>query len=197
VVVFANIGALFFLPIFLRQVNDFSPLQSGLATLPESAVSLVTAAGIARLIGRWGGRRILLAGLTVGSAGLVLLGLAIPISYAAMVVPLMMLGFSFGSVVTVAADLVLTSASEDRVGAATGISETAFELGTALGIALTGSAVSVIYLLVSGAPANFSKAVDSRAFTLSLGANCVIVGLLLATVTFGVARALRTRRVQA
>ena len=197
VIVFANIGVLFFLPIFLRQVGDFSPLQSGMATLPESVVSLVTAAYAARLIGRWGHRRILVAGLTTGSAGLILLGLAIPISYPAMVVPLMLMGFSFGSVVTVASDLVLTSASADRVGAATGISETAFELGTALGIALTGSAVSVIYLFISGAQANFSETVDARAFTLSLGANCVIVGLLLAGVTYAVARALRTRQPQA
>lgn len=197
VIVFANIGVLFFLPIFLRQVGDFSPLQSGMATLPESVVSLVTAAYAARLIGRWGHRRILVAGLTTGSAGLVLLGLAIPISYPAMVVPLMLMGFSFGSVVTVASDLVLTSASADRVGAATGISETAFELGTAMGIALTGSAVSVIYLFISGAQANFSETVDARAFTQSLGANCVIVGVLLAAVAFTVARALRTRQPQA
>ena len=197
VIVFANIGALFFLPIFLRQVGDFSPLQSGLATLPESVVSLVVASNTARLIGWWGHRRTLLTGLVVGSVGLVLLGLTLPISYPAMVVPLMLLGFSFGSVVTVASDLVLTSASADRVGAATGISETAFELGTALGIALTGSAVSVVYLLVSGAAANFGEAVDPRAFTVSLGANCVIVGLLLGAVTYAVARALRTRQPQA
>ncbi len=197
VIVFANIGALFFLPIFLRQVGDFSPLQSGLATLPESVVAMVTAASTARLIGRWGHRSILLSGLTAGSAGLILLGVAIPISYPAMVVPLMLMGFSFGSVVTVASDLVLTSASADRVGAATGISETSFELGTALGIALTGSAVSVIYTLVGDGKAKFSEAVDPRAFTLSLGANCVIVGVLLAVVTYAVARALRVRQPQA
>lgn len=193
IIVFANIGALFFLPIFLRQVGDFSALQSGLATLPESVVSLVTAAYTARLIGRWGHRKVLLLGLSVGSTGLILLGVTLPMSYAAMVIPLMLLGFSFGSVVTVASDLVLTSASADRVGAATGISETAFELGTALGIALTGSTVSVIYILVSGGSANFSESVDARAFTLSLGANCVIVGVLLAVTTAVIARALRSR----
>ncbi len=193
IIVFANIGALFFLPIFLRQVGDFSPLQSGLATLPESIVSLVTATVTARLIGRWGHRRILLLGLSVGAVGLVGLGLTIPIGYLAMVIPLMLLGFSFGSVVTVSSDLVLTSASADRVGAATGISETAFELGTALGIALTGSAVSVLYLLISGGSANFSEAVDPRAFTLGLGGNCVIVGLLLGVITALIARALRSR----
>jgi DHA2 family multidrug resistance protein-like MFS transporter len=193
IIVFANIGALFFLPIFLRQVGDFSPLQSGLATLPESLVSLVTATFTARLIGRWGHRRILLLGLSVGAVGLVGLGLTIPISYPAMVIPLMLMGFSFGSVVTVSSDLVLTSASADRVGAATGISETAFELGTALGIALTGSAVSGLYLVISGASATFGEAVDPRAFTLGLGGNCVIVGLLLGVVTAVIARALRSR----
>ena len=191
VIVFANIGALFFLPIFLRQVGDFSPLQSGMATLPESIVSLITATYTARLIGRWGHRRTLLTGLAVGAAGLILLGLAMPMSYAAMVFPLMLLGFSFGSVVTVTSDLVLTSASADRVGAATGISETAFELGTALGIAITGSAVAVLYLLITGSPANFSANVDHRGFTWSMGGYCVICGLLLGVVTIVVARALR------
>lgn len=189
VIVFANVGALFFLPIFLRQVGDFSPLQSGLATLPESIVSLVTASSTAGLIGRWGHRRTLLVGLAVGGIGLVLLGLAIPLSYAAMVLPLMLLGFSFGSVVTVASDLVLTSAS-DRVGAATGISETSFELGTALGIAITGSVVSVLYMVFSDGAASFGESADPRAFTLSLAGNCVLGGLLLTAVTVAVARAL-------
>ena len=193
IIVFANIGALFFLPIFLRQVGDFSPLQSGLATLPESIVSLVTAVCTARLIGRWGHRRVLLAGLSAGAVGLISLGLTIPVSYSAMVIPLMLLGFSFGSVVTVSSDLVLTSASADRVGAATGISETAFELGTALGIALTGSAVSVLYLVISGGAANFSEAVDPRGFTLGLAGNCIIVGVLLGVITAVIARALRSR----
>lgn len=190
VIVFANIGALFFLPIFLRQIGDFSPLQSGLATLPESIAGLFTAAAAARLIGRWGHRRTLLTGLAFGAAGLILLGLMLPVSYAAMVVPLILLGISFGSVVTVTSDLVLTSASADRVGATTGISETAFELGTALGIAITGSAVSLLYLTITGGPANFSGAVDPRGFTLSMAANCVLGGLLLGAVTLAVGRML-------
>ncbi len=191
VILFANIGALFFLPIFLRQIGDFSPLQSGLATLPESIVSLLVASNTARLIGRWGHRRTLLIGLAVGTAGLLLLGLALPVSYVAMVFPLMLLGFSFGAVVTVTSDLVLTSASADRVGAATGISETAFELGTALGIAITGSAVSLFYLVIIGSPANFGENVDRHGFTLSMSANCVLTAVLLGAVTLGIARTLR------
>jgi len=190
VIVFANIGALFFLPIFLRQVGDFSPLQSGLATLPESIVGLITASTTARLIGRWGHHRTLVVGLAVGGIGLLLLGVAIPLSYAAMVIPLMLLGFSFGSVVTVGSDLVLTSASADRVGAATGISETSFELGTALGIAITGSVVSVLYMVFSDGAASFGESADPRAFTLSLAGNCMLGGLLLTAVAVAVGRAL-------
>ncbi len=193
VILFANVGALFFLPIFLRQVSGFSPLQSGLAMLPTSVVSLLAASNTARLIARWGHRRTLLCGLVAGAVGLILLGVTLPISYPAIVAPLMLLGFSFGSVVTVAADLVLTSASADRVGAATGISETSFELGNALGIAITGSAVSVLYLLVTGGSADFTSAVDPRGFTWSFGGNCVLVGVALAVITAVLARALRER----
>ncbi len=196
VVVFANIGALFFLPIFLRQVGEFSALQSGLALLPESLAGLVTAMTAGRLIRKWNHRGAMLVGLAAGAVAMVLLGLTIPISYPAMVGPLLVLGFSFGLVVTTASDLVLTSASADRVGAATGISETAFELGNALAIALTGSAVSVLYLVIGGSSANLSDAVDSRAFTLSLAGNCIIVGVLLGVVTIVVARALRTGSVR-
>lgn len=192
VTVFANIGALFFLPILFHQVGGFSPLQSGLALLPESLAGLVTAATAERLIRTWGHRRAILTGLGTGSCSMFLLGLAVPQSYAAMVFPLVLLGFSFGLVVTTASDLVLTSASADRAGAATGISETSFELGNALAIALTGSAVSVFYLLIDGTAANFSDAVDPRGFTLSLAGSCAISGVMLALVTIAVARTLRS-----
>lgn len=191
VTVFANIGALFFLPILLRQVGNFSALQSGLALLPESIAGLITAATAERLIRRWGHRRSMLTGLAAGSCAMLLLGLTIPVSYGAMVFPLVLLGFSFGLVVTTSSDLVLTSASADRAGAATGISETSFELGNALAIALTGSAVSVFYLLITGVGANFSEAVDPHALTLSLAASCAISGAMLGVVTVTVGRALR------
>ncbi len=193
VIVYANVGALFFLPIFLRQVGGFSSLQSGMATLPESIVSLITATYIAKLIGRWGHRRMLLTGMAVGATGLTLLGLTMPLSYPAMVFPLMLLGFSFGSAVTVASDLVLTSASADRVGAATGISETAFELGTALGIAITGSAVALLYLVITGSSADFSADVDQHGFTWGMGGYCIACGLAVGVVTVVVARLLGGR----
>ena len=193
VIVFANVGTLFFLPIYLRQVNDFSALQSGLALLPDSLVSIVAATNAGRLVRRWGDRRVLLLGLTVGGVGLMALGVALPISYGAMVVPLMMIGFSFAVVVTVGSEIVLTSASEDRVGAATGISETAFELGNALGIAVIGSLVSVFYLMATGSPANLTAAVDASGFSTAITATSIICGALLLVTAAVVARAVSSR----
>ena len=191
VTVFANVGALFFVPIYLRQVNDFSALQSGMALLPDSLTSVVAATNTGRLVRRWGDRRVLLLGLAVGAVGLVALGVTIPISYAAIVVPLMMIGFSFALVVTAASDMVLTSASADRVGAATGISEASFELGNALGIALIGSLVSVLYFLSTGSQANLTEAVDPGGFTAAMTGTSVICGLLVAVTTIVAARAVR------
>ena len=188
--VFANVGALFFIPIYLRQVSDFTSLQAGMALLPDSVVSMLTAPNVGRMIRKWGHRRVLLTGLGVGTAGLALLGLTIGVSYPAIVIPLAMIGFSFALVNTGANDLVLSSASEDRVGAATGIAETAFELGAALGIALVGSVVSVIYRVVTGTPGDLSAAVDGRGFTIAMTGTALISAVLMAATTIGVARAL-------
>lgn len=192
--VFANVGVLFFLPIYLRQVGGFSALQSGMAALPDALTSMLVAPATSRLVGRWGHRRVLIAGLAMGGVGLTALGLAIRFQYVAMVVPLMLVGCAFALVITAGSDLVLTSASEDRLGAATGISETAFELGNALGIAIVGSVVSVVYLLATGAASNFSGTVDARGFTTAMTGTGLFTGALLALTTVVVARVLRPSR---
>ena len=195
--VFANVGALFFVPIYLRQVSDFSALQSGMALLPDSLASVVAATNTARLVRRWGGIRVMLVGVGLGGVGLVSLGITLPISYPAIVIPLVLIGLSFALVVTAGSDIVLTSASEDRIGAATGISETSFELGNALGIALIGSLVSVLYFLSTGSPANLTESVDGVGFAAAMTGTSIICGVLLFVTMFVVARAVRVHQVSA
>ncbi|MCB9411706.1 MAG: MFS transporter [Actinobacteria bacterium] len=144
-VVFAATGALFFLPIYFQGVLDFSPLQTGLSLLPVSLVSMVVAPQTGRLLRRFGARRVLLSGMASSALGLVAVGLLATAPYLTMVIPLAMLGFGFATVLTTAADLVLEVAPPARVGAATGVSETSFELGSAMGIALMGSLLTMTY----------------------------------------------------
>ena len=139
----------------------------------------------------------MILGVALGGVGLIGLGITLPISYPAIVIPLVLIGISFALVVTAGSDIVLTSASEDRIGAATGISETSFELGNALGIALIGSLVSVLYFLSTGSPANLTQAVDGRGFAVAMTGTSVICGVLLLATAVIVARAFRVRRVAA
>ncbi|WP_222853852.1 hypothetical protein [Fodinicola acaciae] len=58
---------------------------------------------------------------------------------------------------TVATDTILAAVPKERAGAASAISETAMELGGALGIAVLGSLLSVVYRL--HLPANATPAI--------------------------------------
>jgi MFS transporter, DHA2 family, multidrug resistance protein len=55
------------------------------------------------------------------------------------------MGLGAGAIGTVATDLVIGTAPPERAGAASGISETAGELGGALGIAILGSIGTAVY----------------------------------------------------
>src|SRR5690606_27556521 len=77
-----------------------------------------------------------LAALTAidGSTGYPLLGAA-----------LLVVGLGAGFAFTVTADVILSSVPKDQAGAASAVSETAYELGAALGIAVLGSVVTGVY----------------------------------------------------
>ena len=57
-------------------------------------------------------------------------------------VALFLVGVGLGLAFTVASDVILASVPKERAGAAAAVSETAYELGMALGIATLGSIVT-------------------------------------------------------
>ncbi len=63
-------GYVFFISLYLQNVLHFSPLQTGLALIPSTATVLVTSTQITRrVLPRFGGRNVLLAGLTIVGLG--------------------------------------------------------------------------------------------------------------------------------
>ena len=159
-VVFAATGALF-IPIYFQEVLGYSPMRTGVSLLPVSLVSVVVSPNTGKLIRAFGARKVLLSGMVSSTVGLISLGLLESQPYWAIVGPLVLLGYGFASVLTVAADLVLMSAPHERAGAATGVSETSFELGSALGIALIGSAITAIYQARLSIPAGVGEQVSA------------------------------------
>jgi DHA2 family multidrug resistance protein-like MFS transporter len=139
-------GLVFFLSQYLQLVQGRRPLEAGLAELP-AAIGAVTAGLIAgRAARRFSVRAVVSGGLA--AVGLSLASLTLldqstgyPILGAALLVVGIGAGFSF----TVTADVILSSVPKEQAGAASAVSETAYELGAALGIALLGSIVTGVY----------------------------------------------------
>ncbi|WP_235481898.1 MFS transporter [Streptomyces roseoverticillatus] len=139
-------GMVFFLSQFLQLVQGRSPLEAGLAELP-AAVGAVTAGLLAgRAARRFSVRSVVTGGLAaIGVALAVLVWLQTDTAYPVLGATLLVVGVGAGFSFTVTADVILSSVPKEQAGAASAVSETAYELGAALGIALLGSIVTGVY----------------------------------------------------
>ncbi|ARP69347.1 MFS transporter [Streptomyces pluripotens] len=139
-------GLVFFLSQYLQLVQGRRPFEAGLAELP-AAVGAVAAGLIAgRVARRFSVRAVVSGGLAaVGLALAALTTLGQSTGYPALGAALLVVGIGAGFSFTVTADVILSSVPKDQAGAASAVSETAYELGAALGIALLGSIVTGVY----------------------------------------------------
>ncbi|MFI6939925.1 MFS transporter [Streptomyces sp. NPDC050418] len=139
-------GLVFFLSQFLQLVQERQPLEAGLAELP-AALGAVTAGLIAGHVARRFSVRTVVAGglAAVGGALGVLTLLDRGTGYPMLGTVLLVVGVGAGFAFTVTADVILSSVPKEQAGSASAVSETAYELGAALGIALLGSIVTGVY----------------------------------------------------
>ncbi|WP_460063610.1 MFS transporter [Streptomyces sp. YKOK-I1] len=139
-------GLVFFLSQYLQLVQGRRPLEAGLAELPAAAGAVVAGLIAGRAARRLSVRAVVSGGLA--AIGLALAALTLidtttgyPVLGAALLAVGVGAGFSF----TVTADVILSSVPKEQAGAASAVSETAYELGAALGIAVLGSIVTGVY----------------------------------------------------
>jgi DHA2 family multidrug resistance protein-like MFS transporter len=155
-------GLVFFLSQFLQLVQGRGPLEAGLAELP-AAVGAVTCG----LIAGQAARRFTVR--FVVSAGLAAVGVALAAvtfvhqetGYPLIGLLLLVVGIGAGFAFTVTSDVILSSVPKEHAGSASAVSETAYELGAALGIALLGSIVTGVYqdfVTPHGVPADAAAA---------------------------------------
>jgi DHA2 family multidrug resistance protein-like MFS transporter len=191
--VFVAFGYFLFVAQYLQLVLGLSPLQAGLASLP-SALGFVVGSNLApRFVHRFRPAIVLGAALALAAIGLAVLtqvgassGLDVVVS-ASVVVSL-----ALAPVFSLTTELIVGSAPPERAGAASGISETAAELGGALGIAILGSIGTAVYRgelanrLPTGVPAEAAEVARD-----TLGAAVGVAGQLpdqVGLVLLGVAR---------
>ncbi|MFW3168913.1 MFS transporter [Geodermatophilus sp. CPCC 206100] len=146
VALLALTGLLFFFSQYLQLVRGHSPLEAGLRELPLMLASLAVVAVVGPLVARLGLGRAIGLGLAVAAVGMLALAGAEALSgYAWLAVALVVLGCGFGLAFTLSTDAAVSAVEPRRAGTASALSETSYELGAALGIALLGSLQVVLY----------------------------------------------------
>ena len=139
----AGMFAFFFLSaLYLQLVLGYSPLQVGLAFLPTNIIMGVFSLGIsAKLVMRFGIKPPLVAGFALASASLLLFARA-PVdgSFAMDVLPAMILiGFGAGMAFNPVLLAAMSDVKQEDSGLASGVVNTAFMMGGALGLAVLAS----------------------------------------------------------
>jgi MFS transporter, DHA2 family, multidrug resistance protein len=146
VAIFVMVGYVLYIAQYLQLVLGMSPLEAGLWSVP-GAVGFVVGSQLApRLVSRVRPGTLVAVGLAAAAAGLLLLTrVAVDHGLPELVVASVVISLGMGPVFGLTTEMVVGSAPEEKAGAASGISETAAELGGALGIAGLGSIGMAIY----------------------------------------------------
>ena len=137
----AMFGMFFFASLYVQEILGYSPIQAGLAFLPVSA-GIVVGAGIAQqLIKRLGVRRVSIAGISLATAGmLVLTQLPVHGSYVSnLLVGLLPMSIGMGLTFVPITLLGTSGVTADDSGLASGLFNTAQQVGGSLGLAILAS----------------------------------------------------------
>ncbi|MGL6235185.1 MAG: MFS transporter [Segniliparus sp.] len=176
VVVSVLVGTQFLIPQYLQLVLDIPVSRASLYLLPGAVASVISGFVAAAAMRRVSERALIVMGLVLTAIGVMAI-FGLTVEHGAYVVAAsgVAVGFGFGSAMTVISAIVLDAAPPQRAGAAAAISETAIELGVAMGVAVFGSIVNAVYQFQFEVPSGFDpKMVDEAKETL---ANALAAGL--------------------
>jgi EmrB/QacA subfamily drug resistance transporter len=159
---YAGLAVLFFfLVLYLQQVAGFTPLQSGLATLPSTLVMFALSRRFGALADRYGPRLFMGLGPLIAAAGLALfLRVGTHVHYATDVLPALLV-FSLGLSMTVAplTAAVLAGVDQHQAGIASGVNNAIARVAGLLATAAIGAVIS----------AQFAATLDARVAHVPLG----------------------------
>jgi len=181
----AWIPMFFFINLYLQQVLDLGAFASGAALLPLTVTIMVGMIGAApRLIGKFGPKRMTVAGLVTLAGGLVWLSFISPDgSYLVDVLPATLVtaaGMAMAFIPSLG--MALSSVAPEEGGLASGIVNTNYQVGSALGLAAMTAVASA-----------FGAELGADADSLVSGFSAGLVGAALIAVAGAVVAALWMR----
>ncbi|ADB30533.1 drug resistance transporter, EmrB/QacA subfamily [Kribbella flavida DSM 17836] len=170
-------GAVFLLAQFFQVVQGYSPLESGLRTLPWTMAPMVVAPIAGLVVDRVGARVLIATGQALLAVGLAWMALVttVDVTYGSYVVPFVLAGIGMGLTFAPTASVVMAAAAETDRGVASGTSNTIREVGVAMGVAVLASVFAS-----AGSYESPARYVDGLVPAVWVGAAVVAVGAFVA-----------------
>jgi EmrB/QacA subfamily drug resistance transporter len=138
---FAALGGFLFLAtLYLQEVRGMSALAAGLHMVPMAVLMAIGAVVSSRILARRGGRLpTLAAGAGIAVGGVLLSGISTSWSTLQIVVAFGVFGLGSGMVNAPITQAAVSGMPFAQAGVASGIASTSRQIGTSLGVAITGS----------------------------------------------------------
>ena len=161
--VIALVGFLYFVAQHLQLIVGLGPIQAGLALVPGLLAMIVAGLVVVPIARRVRPGILVPAALVFSFVGYLLVPLgATAGGLTTLIIAFAALGIGIGAAETVSNELILSSAPPAKAGAASAVSETAYELGAVLGTAILGGILTAAYrsqiVVPEGVPADVAYA---------------------------------------
>ncbi|WP_406273645.1 DHA2 family efflux MFS transporter permease subunit [Nocardia sp. NBC_00881] len=168
-------GSIFLLAQYFQVVQGYTPLESGVRTMPWTMAPMVVAPIAGLLVDRVGARTLISTGQILLAAALAWIAaiVSVDIDYGAFVAPFLLAGVGMGLTFAPASTIVMSSAAPEDQAMASGTNNTVREVGVAMGVAVLASVFASYGSYLS--PQNY---VDGLVPAVWVGAAIVAAGAL-------------------
>jgi MFS family permease len=149
---FALQGATFYLVYYLQGVRGYTALQSGAVLIPVAVGMALMGLRSSGLAARYGAKLVVAAGFVLvglSFAGIQLFDVASPLWL--LVVVFSAQGLGMGAIFPPATESIMSVVPREKAGAGAAVNNTVRQVGGALGVAILGSILTVVYRADLGA----------------------------------------------
>ncbi|ALX66853.1 MFS transporter [Microbacterium sp. XT11] len=144
--VVALVGFLYFVSQHVQLVLGLSPMEAGFALVPGMAAMIVSGLLVVPVSRRVRPSLLIPGALVFSVAGYLLVAFTTSDhGVVPLILAFVVLGIGIGAAETISNELILSSAPAEKAGAASAVSETAYELGAVLGTAILGGIITAFY----------------------------------------------------
>ncbi|HEX5193896.1 MAG TPA: MFS transporter [Solirubrobacteraceae bacterium] len=170
--------------LYLEHVRHLSALDTGLAYMPWTITVAILSVGItARLVGRFGATRVLLAGMVAVIGGLVLLTSTGPHTafFPTIGVSFFLIGLGIGTAFMPLLQIAMAGVPAEDAGLGSGIVNVSQQISGALGLAVLSTiATNHTQSLAAGGSSVTDALIGGYHLAFTIGAIAVAVGILVA-----------------